>query len=116
MASASGSGFIPICAPSAATRRTSRARMRSLILGSLLPASAAIWDQSSCMALVLPDAFGLGSKRQRAGVDGRHPPANDSSFGVVIDPDALPAAASWPGGDETVPLPVFSCRRRVPVG
>ena len=34
MASASGNGLMPICSPSGATRRTSRARIRSLIRGS----------------------------------------------------------------------------------
>src|SRR6476619_4369427 len=28
-------------------------------------------------------------------------PRTAKPFGVVIDPDALPAVASWPGGDET---------------
>src|SRR5204863_4504277 len=78
IASASGSGLIPICPPSAPTSRTSRARIRSLILGSLLAAGAPISDQSSCIALVLPDASNDGTKRQKAGVD-RSTPARSGT-------------------------------------
>ena len=49
MASASGSGLMPICSPSDPTSRTSRARMRSLIRGSLLLGGAAMAGHSSSM-------------------------------------------------------------------
>ena len=44
--SASGSGLMPSWSPSGSTRRTSRARMRSLILGSLVAGGAAMRHHS----------------------------------------------------------------------
>src|SRR3954469_9677904 len=64
------------------------------------------------MALVLPDALGLvmNDKRRASMVDTR--PKMGWSSTRTHDRFAV----RWPGGDETAPLPVFSCRRRVPVG
>jgi len=42
MFSASGIGLMPICSPSWPTSRTSRARIRSLILGSLVGGAIAL--------------------------------------------------------------------------
>jgi len=71
---------MPIWLPSDPTSRTSRARIRSLIRGSLLLLGvAAIWDQSSCLALVLPDA---DRAKEKAGV-GKPTPASGE---VEIDP------------------------------
>src|SRR5262245_48756265 len=85
MASASGSGLIPIWAPSGPTSRTSRARMRSLIRGSLVACGAAISDPSSCVALVLPDALFLGTKRTKGERRmSRHPPVASNLLALLL--------------------------------
>src|ERR1700680_4591679 len=59
MARASGNGRIPSCWPSGSTRRTSRARMRSLILVSLAVMGVAMRHHSRrCGTPGLPGAFG----------------------------------------------------------
>src|SRR5215475_2305155 len=64
---ASGSGRMPICPPSGPTSRTSRARMRSLIRGSLLFAAAAMADHSSRFVF-LSDAW-IGQPAENAQAD-----------------------------------------------
>src|SRR4051795_7643878 len=70
-ASASGRGRTPSCSPSAPTRKTSRARMRSLIL-------------TSCAAMWSPASSGISSAIEELEVPGRDdgghgkcPPSND---------------------------------------
>jgi len=87
-----------------------------LILGSLLAAGAPISDQSSCIALVLPDAFELkGAKRQKAGVERPTPARNGTRSGwsstrthcqLRLRGRVGACVHRW-----TTPLPVLSCRR-----
>src|SRR5688500_7979602 len=91
--------------------------MRSLIRGSFVPASAAIWDQSSCIALVLPDACFHGLRTTRGGRRRADTRPGTVPARVGHRPGRTAVCGSWPGGGRTAaPLPVFGCRRRVPVG
>src|SRR6478736_7589663 len=62
-ASASGRGRTPSCSPSAPTRKTSRARMRSLILTSC----AAMWSPASFAASSVGGGTGSGPGRDDGG-------------------------------------------------
>src|SRR3954451_1178829 len=91
MARASGSGLMPICWASGPTRRTSRARMRSLIRGSFVVGAA--MTAHSCAMGTTPQ----NSKRTSAEADVRRPTLEASV--PSIDPTHL----RWPGGDHGGP-------------
>ncbi len=60
---ASASETIPFCSPSAATRRTSFARISSLIAGRLLFAPCC-WLRSGCLIFLTPQCTGHVRQRQ----------------------------------------------------
>src|SRR5207302_1209386 len=91
MWSASGSGLTPSLFPSASTRSTSRARMRSLILGSLVLGAVAM-------------GFLLFSARPRretgpAPESNARPTSGDPAHSV------RPQALAWPGGGDRPRFP-----------
>ena len=104
MARASGSGLMPICCPSCPTSRTSRARIRSLIRGSLLAGGVAIAKSSSCRRSYLLCAGWVVVERRRRPTGQR-----ERCGGGVSTRRTL----VWPGGGEPR-FPMQLWRRRVP--
>ena len=99
MVSASGSGLIPSCLPSGSTRRTSRARMRSLIRCSLLSGAAAMRHHSLWS--------GPLTRKGQASESNARPRRS-------IDPDAPPPLAGrWPGGGRGPASRLRFCKHRV---
>ena len=108
MARASGSGLMPICCPSCPTSRTSRARIRSLIRGSLLAGGVAIakscssrrWFLLCAEWAVLPATRpeNEGGGRRRMPTSARRDARNGFPRLVWVGVD--PAHHVWPGGGE----------------
>ena len=93
MMSASGNGLMPICSPSGATSRTSRARILSLIRGSLLAGGAAMADHCSMRnSLIVGTGEMLARRRlktQEAGVEKPTPAHRPGNRPATINrPDA----------------------------
>ena len=110
-ASASGNGLMPIWLPSGPTRRTSRARMRSLIRCSLLLSGAAMTGRLSSWRSSDGRQWGgarPGRKRNDADVGSRRPRGPEVGWWRRIDPshrpEWLPFVAGW-GPEE----PRFRC-------
>ena len=104
MARASGRGLMPICCPSCPTSRTSRARIRSLIRGSLLAGGVAIAKSCSCRRwfllcaewAVLP---GADPENERGGRRRMPTSASTSESTLSLVDDLVdPAHRGWPGG------------------
>src|SRR5688500_13501 len=117
MARASGSGLMPICCPSCPTSRTSRARIRSLIRGSLLAGGVAIAESCSCRRcfLLCAEWAVLPGKRPEK-QEGRAP--EDADVRQHDESRALVAefgrpGAPWVAGWGRAPLPDAVVTRRV---
>src|SRR5690606_9896299 len=105
MARASGSGLMPICCPSGPTRRTSRARILSLILGSPLAGGVAIAESSSCRRSYLLSAGWMGASPAPRTHEGRTsekptsapgPPRTDRAGQLRLS--TWRTSMRWPGG------------------
>ena len=95
MARASGNSLIPSCSPSGSTRRTSRARMRSLMRGSLVVTVAAIRLHSLSSGHGLPVADEKGAEPPPTEATAV---ANRSHGPGAHLTDCIVRTASWPGG------------------
>src|SRR5687768_7194914 len=97
---ASGNGRTPSLVPSWSTRNTSRARILSLILGSLLTGGTAMRHHS----LGWP-----APTRRRAGVGKQRPPVGGHPTRRTL----VLRVAQWPGGGPEAPLSLFGCAPRL---
>ena len=120
--SAWGRGRTPSCSPSAPTRKTSRARMRSLILTSC----AAMWSPASFAASSVGGGTGSGPGRDDGGHGNvRHQTTADKSGCTTCGPGApsvllvIVLVARWGhctqarGPKSRFPLPCYAGRDRI---
>ena len=120
MLRASGRALMPSCLPSASTRRTSRARIRSLIRGSLVAGGVVIGHHSYRRRPLHATGAGVGKRKRPplgtgepgahasgAEVDGWEPPKRRAPLSVSVVSHKVPAMSTlWtPGGERPVPRP-----------
>src|SRR5689334_5345683 len=115
-ASASGRGRTPSCSPSAPTRKTSRARMRSLILTSC----AAMWSPASSGFPRGIEELGPDATMADTGMSAiRQPTASRRTRRVRNLRTRRTCVVWWPGGDadhrerSQFPLPCYAGHDRI---
>src|SRR5579884_1821615 len=105
MARASGSSLMPSCSPSGSTRRTSRARMRSLMRGSVVTV-AAMRLHSLCSDRGTPPTDRRGA--------GRSGGPHGHGTVPVVDPASRASSGGRVGAASRAPLPLHALDRRLP--